>query len=288
MEQLYSPKKIILSGVVLFCLGLIVWIYTSKWSLLWLSANSLYIYDDTNVICLRSCPDGSRIDANQMCPICGNNIVEGSETCDDGNTNSNDGCSSSCSPDTIVGIPYCGNGTCDSNEDCGTCSWDCGTCSINSGSTYSYCYDYNACNYYNWVENGTCDYSCCQQNYHRESGACVSDTITCSEIDGELQLMYSNWSTDFANRVVALGQSDPNISRYEIFYSATTKTFKADMYVDGIQIPCPSVTIQNSEPHGDQIGTCQQMLENMHNSGESTDGISCTGDYSFAIEVYNK
>ena len=57
-----------------------------------------------------------------MCPICGNNIVEGSETCDDGNTNSNDGCSSSCSPDTIVGIPYCGNGTCDSSEDCGTCS----------------------------------------------------------------------------------------------------------------------------------------------------------------------
>jgi hypothetical protein len=62
-----------------------------------------------------------------------------------------------------------------------------------AAETYSYCWDTTACNY---MSNSNCDYSChntvCQSNFHVENGSCVSDPITCKEVDGELQLEYSN------------------------------------------------------------------------------------------------
>jgi len=170
----------------------------------------------------------------------------------------------------MMATSYCGNSMCDGGEDCNTCSSDCGMCYYAAPTTnYSYCYDSSACNAWQWVENGTCDYSChtttCQPNFHVENGSCVSDQIICREFNGNMQLEYSNGNTDFSDRVVALGQTDPNKSKYEIEYSATQTTLKSHMYVDGIDVPCPDMTKQNKEALDEPLETCEEMLQNMRN-----------------------
>lgn len=47
---------------------------------------------------------------NESAPVCGNNIIEGTEQCDDGNTDNGDGCSSACQNESPIGWLDLANG----------------------------------------------------------------------------------------------------------------------------------------------------------------------------------
>jgi cysteine-rich repeat protein len=87
------------------------------------------------------CDDGNLIDGDGCSsdclvesPVCGNSVVEGSETCDVGSLNGVlcsagyesycEYCTSECQIETVIG-PYCGDGICQENENYNSCSNDC-------------------------------------------------------------------------------------------------------------------------------------------------------------------
>lgn len=77
--------------------------------------------DGANATCSHSLTCANCDEANQVCPVCGNSVIEAGEECDDGNTAGGDGCSSTCTiePGWICGSSSCqkdcnGNGIADS------------------------------------------------------------------------------------------------------------------------------------------------------------------------------
>lgn len=115
------------------------------------------------------------------CPICGNNEVEGGESCDDGNQNGGDGCSSNCQDEgCIAETPgYPGVPLCDDGKDCtiDTCNPDTHACEHELS-----CEDGNECTV------DTCVNEACVHT--KNNGLCEDDNPCTLDICGSFGCTY--------------------------------------------------------------------------------------------------
>ena len=127
------------------------------------------------------------------CPICGNNEVEGGETCDDGNQTGGDGCSSNCQDEGCIaetpgypGVPLCNDG-----KECtlDTCNSDTHSCEHEIS-----CEDGNECTIDACV-NEACVHS-------KDNGLCDDDNPCTLDICGSFGCTYG----------VAAGPCDDGLS----------------------------------------------------------------------------
>ena len=153
-------RKILIASI---CWSLCIWALLGSTFGTWLSVKNLrsdYFWD-TTITCIRTCPDGSTIDAQQTCPdnsiattntFCGDSSVQSpntngqSEQCDDGNQSGGDGCDSSCSVETynVSSSARCGDGIVQYPND----SWQYEQCDDGNGDEWDGCN--NQCSWWMW------------------------------------------------------------------------------------------------------------------------------------------
>lgn len=69
-------------------------------------------------------------------------------------------------------------------------------------------------------------------------------------------------------------------------YSESQLIFRADVYINGIQVSCPPIITQNDGENG-PLESCETMKQSLQEEGEDTSGMTCTGQYSFRVEKTN-
>jgi cysteine-rich repeat protein len=133
------------------------------------------------------------------CPVCGNNELDGGETCEDGNTNSGDGCSADCQDEACIAqtpgypeVSLCsdGNGctvdTCESSncQHVTSCddAIDCTTDSCNAQSQCVNVANHGACNDNNPCTNDICSLSARECVSVNNTDVC-DDALACTQDD---------------------------------------------------------------------------------------------------------